>query len=661
MNENKKLSKLNSRTIGSVFAISLLIPQNVGIGLLGINFEDIPLIVIFLVLLILKIQNFSLQKFDRLFLSFLGLFAIYTTFFVSDIRLFNQTNLRFYFYFMLSYLCIDLLQKKENRIIHLFEPLGIVMIANFVVIIFQIQLPGTIDGWVLNNSGSTNPFSSGRLGGFQGGGPNVIGIICAIYCLVCVHKMIISGNIRTFLLEDRLNSSLLFISLINLIFTFSRGSYLALFIGLLTLIMFSEKIEKAIKTYIVTSLSLIVVFSIYTYPEIFLKETNRSFLNSLAAKNTEIFVGAGGGNYIKTVYKEYLVTLDEDVLLDEFNITYSGKERSRILDSTENEISMPVEGFLKLKFDYQDNFLPRSIISFYYSNDGSSWNQLGSDHTSGVIIDLIENDSFFEVGGWGDGQSPADQFLSGYVKRTIIETDDYKREYIFSKENRDIDYLLLTPLNMNQYESQVEYKNNSIRLERPRSYWLALPNEVNLSGKDFEITLELNLQSVPKGHETLFSQSSILRLNEEFNDQSWKWSIINGRMYFFWIENVTSGYSNFVGGQSLRSGKLISKNGVFDSVISDFSLSQYDEITTSHNGFLTMSVEYGIFPIFIIIFLIGYSLTKNFKRTYGFEIALIFMLIVQNLTNDLVYAPDVGIYFWLIPIFFISNSLRVKN
>ena len=661
MNENKKLSKLNSRTIGSVFAISLLIPQNVGIGLLGINFEDIPLIVIFFVLLILKIQNFSLQKFDRLFLSFLGLFAIYTTFFVSDIRLFNQTNLRFYFYFTLSYLCIDLLQKKENRIIHLFEPLGIVMIANFVVIIFQIQLPGTIDGWVLNNSGSTNPFSSGRLGGFQGGGPNVIGIICAIYCLVCVHKMIISGNIRTFLLEDRLNSSLLFISLINLIFTFSRGSYLALFIGLLTLIMFSEKIEKAIKTYIVTSLSLIVVFSIYTYPEIFLKETNRSFLNSLAAKNTEIFVGAGGGNYIKTVYKEYLVTLDEDVLLDEFNITYSGKERSRILDSTENEISMPVEGFLKLKFDYQDNFLPRSIISFYYSNDGSSWNQLGSDHTSGVIIDLIENDSFFEVGGWGDGQSPADQFLSGYVKRTIIETDDYKREYIFSKENRDIDYLLLTPLNMNQYESQVEYKNNSIRLERPRSYWLALPNEVNLSGKDFEITLELNLQSVPKGHETLFSQSSILRLNEEFNDQSWKWSIINGRMYFFWIENVTSGYSNFVGGQSLRSGKLISKNGVFDSVISDFSLSQYDEITTSHNGFLTMSVEYGIFPIFIIIFLIGYSLTKNFKRTYGFEIALIFMLIVQNLTNDLVYAPDVGIYFWLIPIFFISNSLRVKN
>ena len=52
---------------------------------------------------------------------------------------------------------------------------------------------------------------------------------------------------------------------------------------------------------------------------------------------------------------------------------------------------------------------------------------------------------------------------------------------------------------------------------------------------------------------------------------------------------------------------------------------------------------------------------ENFKRIFGFEIALLLMLIVQNLTNDLVYAPDIGIYFWLIPIYLISNSLRVKN
>ena len=98
------------------------------------------------------------------------------------------------------------------------------------------------------------------------------------------------------------------------------------------------------------------------------------------------------------------------------------------------------------------------------------------------------------------------------------------------------------------------------------------------------------MNNIPKGNETLFSQSSILPEGGSVNNQSWKWSIIDGRMYFFWVEDIVSGYSNFLGGQSLRSGKLISEEGKFNSSISEFTLSQYDEITTSHNGFLTMSV-----------------------------------------------------------------------
>ena len=152
-----------------------------------------------------------------------------------------------------------------------------------------------------------------------------------------------------------------------------------------------------------------------------------------------------------------------------------------------------------------------------------------------------------------------------------------------------------------------------------------------------------------------FSQSSIFRLNEEFNDQSWKWSIVDGRMYFFWIEDVDFGYANYLGGMSLRSGKLISVDGKFDSVISEFNVSQYDEITTSHNGFLTMSVEYGIFPVTLILILCLFSIYKNFQRKYTLELSLFLMLLVQNLTNDLIYSPDVSIYFWLIPMYFSKN------
>ena len=661
MFENIKLSKVNSGTVGSFFAITLLIPQNIGINLFGINLEDIPLILIFTILLTKKLKNLSFQTFDKIFISFIVFFVIYTTFFVQEVIIFNQTNLRFYFYFIMSYFCINLLLENNEKLIDFFKPLGFVMVANFIVILFQIQLPGTIDGWVSSNTDSINPFTSGRLGGFQGGGPNVIGIICAVFSLVCIYKILSAEKVFKSIIIDKLNSFLLFISLVNLFFTFSRGSYIALFVGILILILFSEKLSINHKVFFVAASALLIVTTIYVFPGIFLKESNRSFLNSLGVKNTEIFIGTGGGNYVKSVYKEYLVTLEDDVLLQEFNITYSVEDKEESLGPENEAMSGPVNGFLKLKFDYMDNLLPRSIISFFYSNNGSTWNQIGADHTSGVVIDLIQNDSFFEVGGWGDGQSPGDQYLSGFIKSVNIQTNEYDREYTFSKQKRDIDYLILTPLNKNEFEEDVEYQNNSIRLDRPRNYWVALPNEVNLSEKDFEIIIELNLNSIPKGHETLFSQSSILRLNEEFNDQSWKWSIIDGRMYFFWIEEVISGYSNFVGGQSLRSGKLISVNGDFDSVISDFSLSQYDEITTSHNGFLTMSVEYGLFLISSIVLLLIFIIFKSFNKSNELELAIFLMLFTQNLTNDLIYAPDVAIYFWLVPIYFSSKILRVNN
>ncbi len=121
--------------------------------------------------------------------------------------------------------------------------------------------------------------------------------------------------------------------------------------------------------------ALLMAITIYVFPGIFLKESNRSFLNSLGTKNTEVFIGTGGGNYVKNVYKEYLVTLDDDVLFEEFNIIYSAEDKEKTLVTENEDISGPVNGFLKLEFDYMDNLLPRSIVSFYHSNDGSSWNQ----------------------------------------------------------------------------------------------------------------------------------------------------------------------------------------------------------------------------------------------------------------------------------------------
>ena len=281
--------------------------------------------------------------------------------------------------------------------------------------------------------------------------------------------------------------------------------------------------------------------------------------------------------------------------------------------------------------------------------------QIGSEHTNGSVIQLIQNDSYFEVGGWGDGQSPGDSYLDGFIKQVDISFLDNIYSYQLIEKNRDKDYFVYLPTSTDFYDNRNDgkliYTEDGLKLKRPRSYWIAIPSEDNISQQDFEVVVKLKLNNIPKGNETIFSQSSIISSSDTVNNQSWKWSIVDGRMYFFWVEDIVSGYSNYLGGQSLRSGRLIARNGQFDSITSDFSLSQYDEITTSHNGFLTMAVEYGLFPVVLIVFCILLLAIKNANYKNHFSLTILLALLTQNLTNDLIYSPDVAIYFWMIPIY----------
>ena len=653
------LKNINSKTIGLFLSLSLLIPSNYGLNFGGINFEDIPVILIFFILLYKKISNFSLVFFDKVFISFFISFVLYSNIFTKNFQIFNQTNIRFYFYFLLGYLCVGSLKTSSKGIIEIFEPLYLVMVANFIVVIFQLQLPGTIDGWISNNTGSSNPFTSGRLGGFQGGGPNVIGIICAIYVLVCINKVVNSKNFIGSLFTDKFNTVLLIISLFNLYITYSRGSYIALFIGSLIILFYADRFTKKAKKRITISIILISVIIIYFFPSIFLKQSNRTFLSNLAINNIEVFIGSGGGNYIKEVYEEYLVTLSDEELLSRFNIEYSQDIKNYYKKAEVDIVEEEAEGYLKFSFDYKDGILPRSVLSFYHSNNGIEWTQIGSQHTSGLVIDLIENDSYFEVGGWGDGQSPGGSYLDGFVKEVQINVASENYQYEFTEANRDDQYFIFLPQTNDFYDNRndgkIIFTEDGIKLKRPRSYWIAVPNQVNVSKKDFEVILKVKLNNIPEGNETLFSQSSIINNSEFINNQSWKWSIIDGRMYFFWIEDVTSGYSNFLGGQSLRSSRLTSENGQFNSIISDFSLSQYDEITTSHNGFLTMAVEYGLLPVVVIVISLLLIIYKNLGYRNQLELSLLFAFLTQNLTNDLIYSPDIAIYFWIIPAYLTSK------
>jgi len=81
-----KLYKFDSKLIGLAFALSLLIPPNIGFDIFGINFEDLPLLAIFLVLISKKLTNFKLEKSDRIFFIFVLLFFIYVNIFVDEVN-----------------------------------------------------------------------------------------------------------------------------------------------------------------------------------------------------------------------------------------------------------------------------------------------------------------------------------------------------------------------------------------------------------------------------------------------------------------------------------------------------------------------------------------------------------------------------------------------
>ena len=72
-----------------------------------------------------------------------------------------------------------------------------------------------------------------------------------------------------------------------------------------------------------------------------------------------------------------------------------------------------------------------------------------------------------------------------------------------------------------------------------------------------------------------------------------------------------------------------------------------------------MAVEYGAFPIVILLFLIIISVSKNLRNNYDLLIGIFLMMFIQNLTNDLIYSPDVSIYFWLIPMYFVKKLIRI--
>ena len=303
------------------------------------------------------------------------------------------------------------------------------------------------------------------------------------------------------------------------------------------------------------------------------------------------------------------------------------------------------QGFIKMKFQKNEGILPRSSVSFYTSPDSLNWDMIGYPRTSGDVIEFNSNSSYLEIGGHSDGQSFGNTFFDAIVEEvTILDINNFKTTK-FTKENLGNDYFVFKPNSVSPYNANITFENNGIKLFRPNKYWVAIENNYDFTN-DFEIILKLTLPEIPWDRQTLISNTSIL--NNQV--QSWKLEVDDGRLFLYWAnDDGVFVEPNTIGDKSLRSGVLVQQDGKISNtqppIVDPSFLSQ---LTTAHNGYLTFSVEFGViisvlFYFIIFYYILKFLFSKKFKNI--FALLAVFMFLFQNITNDMIYSPDMFFLF----------------
>ncbi len=304
-----------------------------------------------------------------------------------------------------------------------------------------------------------------------------------------------------------------------------------------------------------------------------------------------------------------------------------------------------IDGYIKIKFDKYDYFLPRSKVSFFTSEDNLYWDIVGYPHYTGEVINLINNNGLIEIGGHADGQSFGNTFLDANIKSIEIISKNEIKKVEFNEDNLNKKFFIYKPNTLNLYNSKITFEDQGLKLFRPNKYWVSIENQFDFN-EDFEIVLHLSFPEIPWETQTLISNTSAFT----GDTQSWKVDIDDGRLFFNWT-NSDGEYVNQLGDKSLRSGVLVQKNGKISNEQPPLASSSYlSQLTTAHNGYLTFFVEYGLLQGLIFFIILIFLVFNKFNSMNDEKLILIFSLLyflIHNLTNDLIYSPDAILFFMI--------------
>ena len=305
-----------------------------------------------------------------------------------------------------------------------------------------------------------------------------------------------------------------------------------------------------------------------------------------------------------------------------------------------------IDGYIKIKFDKYDYFLPRSKISFFTSEDNLNWDIVGYPHYTGEVISFTTNTGLIEIGGHADGQSFGNTFLDANIKSIEIFSKSDSKKVTFEEDNLNENFFIYQPNSLNNYNSKITFEDQGLKLFRPNKYWVSIENQFDFN-EDFEIIIHLSIPEIPWETQTLISNTSAFT----GETQSWKVDIDDGRLFFSWT-NSDGEYVNQLGDKSLRSGVLVQKNGKISSEQPPLASSSYlSQLTTAHNGYLTFFVEYGLLQGLIFFIVLIFLVFNKSNIINDNQLILIFSLLyflIHNITNDLIYSPDTIIFFMII-------------
>ncbi len=309
--------KLELALFGFLISFSLISPPAF-LRLSFIEFSDFLIFLFFLYLFFDWLRRQSKNKYKN-FLK-LNHWILLVLLLILSMLIYglNLLILRFVFYFLTGYFFTEYLYDKSSNLFQYFLfPFAIVTFLNILSVIFELSFVDNSIGWISYYYENPSFINRGRLSGFQGSGPNVAGGIFSILVFLNLYVYKTSNKLY-FLLISLLNLFLVFV-------TYSRGSYLSIFVAFIAFLY----ITKNLKVLIYSVIGVLFVMPTYLYfgdSKILLKESDRGFLTQIAIQNIKPFKGLGPGNYVNTIYKDYFLSINPKILEENLNINLNKVE-----------------------------------------------------------------------------------------------------------------------------------------------------------------------------------------------------------------------------------------------------------------------------------------------------------------------------------------------